>query len=413
MLAEAELVRRRNRRKTLSDKQVAALPRKRKRYLFADPEQPGFGVRVLPEGPSSFYVIARDRFRKQRWVRIGGTAEMKIEEAREAARVIIKRLRAGLEPLEAPPPKPDSVAVVAAEWLARHVRKKGLRTGDEMERIIARHILPHWGDREFVSIRRSDIARLLDAVEDKHGAFMADAVLAVLRAISTWFAKREDDYVPPFVRGMKRVSSEKRKRSRILDDDELRKVWRAAEADDGIFGSFVQLLLLSAQRREKLATMRWDDVGPDGTWVIRTESREKGNPGTLKLPPEAMKIISSQPRFVSSEYVFTSSRGGGKPMTGFSRRHDAFKARCGVAGWSLHDLRRTARSLMSRAGVPTEHAERTLGHARGAIEATYDRHSYSTEKAGALRKLAALVGTIVGSPQDNVVPMRQPAAARS
>jgi integrase len=402
---------RRNRRKTLSDKQVANLPRKRKRYFHPDPELAGHGVRVMPEGPHSFYVIARDRFRKQRWVRIGSTTEKTIEGARKIAIEVRERLKAGLEPFEPPKPEPDSVAVVAAEWLARHVRKNGLRTGDEMERILKRHIVPVWGDRPFAEIRRSDIARLLDAIEDKNGSFMADAVLAVLRAISTWFAKRDDSYQPPFVRGMKRVSSDKRKRDRILDDDELRKVWRTAEADTGPFGAFVQLLLLCAQRREKLATMKWDDVASDGTWTIRTEAREKGNPGSLKLPPEAMKIISAQPKFVSSPYVFSSSRGAGKPMHGFSRRHDMFKDRCGVGNWSLHDLRRTARSLMSRARVPGDIAERVLGHARRGIEGTYDRHSYSDEKALALRQLASLIEQIV-HPQDNVVPLRQPAEAR-
>jgi integrase len=397
---------RRNRRRTLTDKQVEKLPRKAKRYFFPDPELPGHGVRVMPQGPSSFYAITRDTFGKQRWVRIGSAAEMTIEESRESARAVIKRVRSGLEPFEPPPVKPDTVADVMQTWLTRHVRKNGLRRGGEMQRILDRHVLPVWRDRVFAEIKRSDIARLLDAVEDKHSAFVADAVLSTLRSMASWYASRNDDYVPPFTRNMRRVPSEKRQRARVLSDGELRKVWRAAEADDGPFGGFVRLLLLSAQRREKTATMKWSELAADGTWTIPTEAREKGNAGVLRLPPQAMAIIAAQPRFASSPFVFTASSGD-TPMRGFSYRHAEFMARCGVTGWSLHDLRRTARSLMSRAGISTEHAERTLGHARRGIEGVYDRHAYFEEKADALRRLAALIETIVNPTRDNVVPIRQ------
>ncbi|HEX2353360.1 MAG TPA: integrase arm-type DNA-binding domain-containing protein, partial [Xanthobacteraceae bacterium] len=86
---------RRQRRKVLTDKMVQSLPRRRARYFHPDPEMPGHGVRVLPQGPSSYYVIARDAFRKQRWVKIGSTAELSIADSRERARAVLKRLLAG------------------------------------------------------------------------------------------------------------------------------------------------------------------------------------------------------------------------------------------------------------------------------------------------------------------------------
>jgi Arm domain-containing DNA-binding protein/integrase-like protein len=215
---------RRQRRERLTDKQVASLPRRRKRYFHPDPELPGHGVRVLPDGPSSFYVIARDAFRKQRWLRIGGTAELMIEDSREQARAVLKRLKAGLTPFEPPPVQPDTVADVCAGWVKRHVEAKGLRTAGELRRVLDRYVLPRWRDRPFTEIRRSDVAALLDHVEDKHGAWVADQVLAVLGSVSSWYASRNDDYVPPFVKGMRRVPAQARKRSRILSDDELRAV---------------------------------------------------------------------------------------------------------------------------------------------------------------------------------------------
>jgi integrase len=70
----------------------------------------------------------------------------------------------------------------------------------------------------------------------------------------------------------------------------------------------------------------------------------------------------------------------------------------------LHDLRRTARSLLSRAGVSSEHAERIMGHAIEGVEGVYDRHSYRDEKADALKRLATLIDSIVNL-RDNVLPM--------
>jgi integrase len=186
-----------------------------------------------------------------------------------------------------------------------------------------------------------------------------------------------------------------------LNDDEIGKVWQAAEVS-GQFGALVRLLLLTAQRREKLHTLRWDEIDARGVWTIRTENREKGNPGKLQLPKIALDIIEAQPRLVGNPYVFAGRNGASwAAISGQYKRE--FDDNCGVSGWRIHDLRRTARSLMSRAGVQSEHAERVLGHAIGGVEGIYNRHTYDAEKADALRKLAALIERIVTPPSPDVV----------
>ena len=174
------------------------------------------------------------------------------------------------------------MADVIANWLKRHVEAKGLRRGGEMRRLLEKHVIPVWRERAFAEIKRSDIARLLDAVEDAHGPWIADAVLNALRAAASWYATRHDTYVPPFTKNMRRVPPQNRKRSRILADDELRAVWRSAEAEERPFGAFVRVLLLTAQRREKVVSMKWDDVAPDGTWTIPTEARGERKSGHLE-----------------------------------------------------------------------------------------------------------------------------------
>jgi integrase len=295
----ANAVERRPRRKGLSDAQIAALPRKAQPYFYPDPELPKHGVRVRPMGPGAYTVITRDPFGKQRWIKTGSTAETSIAEAREIARTVIRRVEQGLPAFEAPKAKGDTVAVVTAEWLKRHVDKAKLRSAAEYHRIVGKYILPHWGALAFEEIRRSDAARLLDHVEDEHGPAQADAVASVLRMIGTWQRDRSDDYASPFVGIKRRVPKQDRRRSRVLADAEIRSVWQAADAA-GSFGDLVKLLLLAAQRLEKVRTLRWPDIGPDGTWTIRTEPREKGNAGALTLPKLARDIIAAQPRIAGT-----------------------------------------------------------------------------------------------------------------
>jgi integrase len=381
------------RRKTLSDHGVAGLKRRPTRYSEPDPELQGHYIRVTPNGSKSFVAVARDPEGRQIWATIGSPDLFKVDEARERARDAIKRIRAGLAPTEAPAPKRDTFEAVAENWLRRHVHARGIRSEKEVTRLLKAHVYPHWTKRPFLSLKRSDVAELLDKVQDEHGARQADYVLAIVRGICNWFAARHDDYLPPIARGMRRTDPKSRKRARILDDDELRTIWTAAE-ESGTFGAIVRVALLTAQRREKLATLRWEDVSDEGEWRIATEDREKGTGGSLVLPDMALAIIRAQPRYGKNPYVF-AGRGTGH-FNGFSPCKRALDAKTpDVTSWVIHDLRRTARSLMSRAGVRPDVAERVMGHTIPGVEGVYDRHSYRAEKQDALKRLAALVQTIV------------------
>ncbi len=393
------------RRKPIStDKQVAALRRESSKYTVRLRDQRGLYVRVTPLGVKTFVAVARNPYGAQIWATLGGT-ELSIEEAIERGREALKRIKDGLPAKEPPPVKPDSFKAVAEKYLDLHVKKKGLRSQDEIERILRKFIYPVWEDREFESIRRSDVAAMLDMVDKASGPHQADSALGVVRGIMNWHTTRSDDYVVPIAPRMGRTDPKARKRDRILNDDEIRAVWTVAEAN-GSFGAIVRLALLTAQRREKIAALRWEDVTVDGVWNIPTEEREKGNAGALVLPEAALAIIKGQKRISDNPYVF-AGRGVGY-FKGFSPRKLAFDKKVGnIPRWTIHDLRRTARSLMARAGVRPDIGERVMGHAINGVEGVYDRHTYLDEKGDALRRLAGLVETILNPPDKNVVPIRK------
>ena len=414
------------RRKSLTDLMVAKLTPGPKRRTLPDPELRGHYVRVTPAGAKSYVAVARDPHGKQVWATVGSTDHFTIADARDTAREAIRRVKCGLPAFLPAAARPDSFKAVVENYLVRHVKAKGLRSRAEIERILQHYVSPAWRDREFVGIRRNDVTKLLDTVQDAKGPRQADAVLAIVRGIMNWYAARSDDYISPITRGMRRTDPKDRQRARILEDDELRVVWKVAKAN-GTFGALMQLALLTAQRRGKIASLRWADVTVDGVWNIPTEDRENGNAETLVLPEAALAIIREQRRIGDNPYVF-AGRGSHGHFVGFSPCKRAFDRKVTMAlreaaaergddpetveplpRWTLHDLRRTARSLMSRAGVRPDVAERVMGHAIQGVEGVYDRHEYRDEKADALKRLAGLIETILNPPDDNVVSLQRPA----
>jgi integrase len=153
--------------------------------------------------------------------------------------------------------------------------------------------------------------------------------------------------------------------------------------------------------------MRLDDVS-QGVWTIRSDDGEKGNAGELRLPKMALDIIDTLSQHKDNPHMFPAARGDG-PQNSFSQRKrelDALMPK-GTPRWRLHDLRRTARTLMAQLGIDDRVAERTLGHKLQGIEAVYNKHKYFNEKSDALRRLAILIGSILDPTDDtNVISIK-------
>src|SRR5262245_54346001 len=120
-------------RRTLSDRGVAALKPRAARYAHPDPEMRGHYVRVYPSAARAFYAVTLTPGGRQVWTKIGDHPAMSIREARKRAASILTRVRDGLSAIE---PVPDSFGDVASNWFMRHVEAKGLRTADEIRRVI-------------------------------------------------------------------------------------------------------------------------------------------------------------------------------------------------------------------------------------------------------------------------------------
>ena len=386
-------------KKPLTDRAIAAVkpaPPGKRRLLW-DAQVPGLALRVTDRGSRSFVLVLRypgTRYPTPR--SLGTVGAISLAEARDTAREWLGQIRKGVDPqAQAHERRQETFSAIAEGYLSR--KAKDHRSRGKVEATLARLVYPTLGQRPIDAITRGDVVRLLDRIEDDNGPVMANRVLGYVSRVFDFHATRTDSFRSPIVKGMKRASEQAR--SRILSDDELRAVWKAAGEYQHPFGPLLRFILLTATRRnEALFATRAEIVGTE--WTIPAARYKTKIDHVVPLSKAALAEL---PASAGDGFIFTAN---GKQAIGSHTLHKAaIDAASGVRGWTLHDLRRTARSLMSRAGVPTDHAERALGHVIGGVRGVYDRHAYRDEKARAFEALAALVARIV-RPQPNVVALR-------
>jgi integrase len=324
-------------------------------------------------------------------------------DARKRAKILLGDVARGLDPLAEKRKRAavgkNTLRAVVDEFFARE--GKNQRSAAHRRATFERLILPKLGQRPIHEIRRSEIIRLLDFIEDDRGASMASEALKLLRRLFSWHATRDDEFRTPIVKGMSRNRTNG-SRARILSDDELRAVWKTAESRNDVFAYLAKFLLLTACRRNEAAQMNRAEVN-GAEWIIPAARAKGGQDVLIPLSGKAQAVLAAMPVLGLVGWVFTTD--GRNAFSGFSYGKREFDRVAGVTGWRLHDLRRTARSLLSRAGIDSNIAERCLGHAIGGIRGVYDRYEYRTEKAHAFEMLAALIERIV-DPQPNVTALR-------
>lgn len=320
---------------------------------------------------------------------IGHAQRLDLEVARKRGRELLAHVDLGRDPLaEQRRASVSTFRALAENYLTREAAK--LRTANRRRAILERAVFPALGDKAVEAIKRSDVVRLLDKIEDDSGSAAADAALSIVRRILSWHDARVDDYRSPKGKGMNR--SDREARDRVLSDDEIRALWTSAESFPGSWGAFARLLLLTAARRTELAEMTRDEVS-GGLWTLPAERVKNDKQFVLPLSRAAQEIIASISTLDRCRFVFTVD--GRRPISGFSKAKVVIDRASGVTGWRFHDLRRTARTLLSRAGVDADTAERCLGHAIGGVRGVYDRHKYEEQMKVAFEKLSNMIDQIV------------------
>jgi integrase len=421
-------------RKLLTDKSVLALKpaRARCRYIVGDVAVPGLGVRVTSNGHKTFVLGARFPGSKH-FVRreLGEVGAITLAAAREKAREWLVAIKRGDNPTKRPSTvllNDTTFAHVAEAFIARHLA--GQRKGARVAREIRNELIPRWGQLPIAKITRQMVVELVEAVADRgRTGRHAHNVYGHVRQIFNWAIARSiyglevspcDRLRPTAILGQKRV------RTRVLNDDELRALWQAS--DHYPYGMLVRLLVLVGARLNEIAGARWDEVDFSRCTLTIPAARFKGNSThVIPLSDDAIALLKSLPNSVvrrissernrsneikhsneafESEFIFTSS--GVRPVRDFHNAKLRLDRASGVMNWCFHDLRRTCRTRLAELWVPDQVAELVLGHGKRGLRRVYDQYGYADEVRAALEAWAVRLRSIV-DPETKVI---HPAAFR-
>jgi integrase len=360
----------------------------------------GFIARCLPSGKVTFGYQYTDKATGQRrWMGIGMHGAVTVDQARTLAKKYAGQVAGRQDPATEHKVKvarsTNTVDYVLDQYLEHHTT---LRTAIEIKKCLERHVRRPLGKIVIYDLERGQIMRLVDELAKKFPR-AAHITLAHLRAAFNWWQLRDERFHTPIVRGM--VRDKQVRRARVLSADELADLWQALDEVQHVpasFPAFVKVLLLTACRRCEVADMHTREI--DGNkWTIPAARYKTGIDHVVPLVPAIKKLLPK-----TFGYIFGCAchkhrqAAGEKPLSGFGLPKEELDAAVAkvrrrrgapeMPPWTFHDLRRTARTMMSELGIDRDTAEACLGHTKGGIIEVYDQYNRMVEKTAALEKLA-------------------------
>jgi len=387
-------------------------------YQRMDSQVPGFGIRVTDK--SRTYIL-RTRYPGERNAarrKLGDVGVISLADAREKARHWRKLVAEGKDPGQ-----------VAAAQKAAEIRKRALtfstvvddfirdkvkteRNAYDVKLDIERDLKPKWKDRPVAEITDSDVAVIIKAKARTHfdkranrnlgGPVAAKNLFTLVKRFFAW-AMAQPEYrlsVSPCANlsASKLIGETPVSRDRILSDAEIKAFWLATGKLLSPYQQAYRLILLTALRKNELAGAQRDEIDIDKReWIIaadRMKGSDKGKrqsrPHLVPLTADMVTMLEKLPE-TTGNFVLSTTHGEKQLHLGTKSKSQLDLQMKEILGdnfkpFTVHDLRRTARSKFSELGISDAVAEAIIAHRRPGIVGVYDRHSYAAEKRMALER---------------------------
>jgi integrase len=414
-----------------TDAKIRALKPKSSRYEVWEGGRNGFGIRISPHGRKS-WVFMYWFERMQKRMTFGVYPEMTLEKAHSAHAKAREQLINKIDPSElliqtniAHRGSP-TVSQLVNEYIEKWAKPRK-RTWKEDARMLSKDVIPYLGKRKAKDIKRRDIVLLIDEIVDRGSPITANRTLRVIKKMFSFAVKRGVLDASPCMEID--PPAKENQRERVLTEEEIKMFWLGldkAKMSDAT-KLVLRLLLITAQRKGEVSQAEWSEIDLRNMWWTIPKERSKNERiHRVPLSPMALDIFRQAKirRLGDSKWVFPSSKG--QPITprsisrairnnsekksSDSRKHtppygDFFK----IDHFTPHDLRRTATSMMTSAGISEFDVSKVLNHTvQSVTNKHYNHYSYDKEKQKALgiweRKLTTI---LTGKSSVKVIPLRR------
>ena len=363
-----------------------------KRIEISDAVVPGLWLVNQPSGAQSWAVRYRAADRTSRKLTLGALSNvLDLKTARERARDELRAIGQGLDPARSKKLARDT-GTPADDTLAAHVhlfREKhvsGLRASTaSYTNMVLEAMQDEFTGRTLDSLKKSELVHFIDVPK---GAASKVLRWKVTKCFLRWCANRSDDYVSPLAGYPK--PAEELSRDRVLDDAELRTLWRAAVDVGGVAGRLARLLVLTGARRSEIMRLERSELSKDAINLPATRTKN-GVPHSITITAAMRDVLGECPK--DGRFVLSGSdKAPGD--------HSGLKARLPELGghWTFHDLRRTCATGMQRIGILPHIIELALNHRSGVfrgVAGTYQRHGHEAEVADAFERWSRHVASLV------------------
>lgn len=346
------------------------------RYQTYWDSTPGFGVRVGKR--SKTYIVVRGRARER--ISIGRFGDISLADARAEA----KRLLA-----TGPTPKTVRRTFKDArqEFVDDHFRARSPTTRYQVKSLLEKHC-KGLDLLQLADIDDRDIKRSLDKLADRPSAQLH--AYRYLRTFFAWAHRPPRRYIPHSPMDGYEAPGTDRRGTRVLTDDELCALWKAA--GEQRFSIFRLLILWGTRNTETCCIARAWEV--DHVLTIPGDVTKNGRDHSIPVLPLAEAALGAA--WGNPTHVFAGKKGNGHlaPNSLNRFKREMMKA-SGTANWQIRDIRRTFRSNMARLGVPRDVCEVLINHAPPVLDDIYDRYDRLAEKRDALAKYEAFVHSLL------------------
>jgi integrase len=364
---------------------------------------------------------------RDRWMPLASADDVPLEAARKKARALrvavddardpIAERRAGADKAR----ERGTFRDLAETWYATEVKPR-LKHPEAVRRALDRHLIPKLGALATDAVRPADCAAVLERVRSKHPA-LANDLLRYMRAVFAFAIRRHRLEVSPVGAFSARLDAggKEESRARALSADELSALFDAMRKEPTFGGDnlmLVRLLLALCVRKGELVAARWTEFDldePSSTgpvWRLPAERSKTGAPLDIPLVPQVVEWLRAiKAMSANGEWVFPARRRDPRSKIAHVGRDTLNVALArvethGLDAFTVHDLRRTARTHLAALGVAPHVAELCLNHKPRGVGAIYDRHSYFNERQAALRTWTDLLVQLETG-TTNVVPIRK------